>query len=448
VTYHDVSGNMTNDGLNNSMVYDAENRLVSINSGSATYSYDGKSLRVKKVASATTTVYIFSGTRVIAEYQNGAAPGSPTREYIYSGGALLAKVESGAVQYYHPDQLSARLMTDSNGNVIGQEAHYPFGESWYQTNTTTKWLFTDYERDAESGNDYATFRYKTNRFGRFASPDPIAGSRSDPQSLNRYAYVLDDPVNLVDPLGLDSSIGGQCGLPDWEECGASGGGYGQVSPAYEGPDPVVVDGIQVDPSVAQAILAAGFGYVCPVSDCSGATVTTAGGLTSTRVPNCADPNVEDCGYSDYLAVGNSGAVGLTGAGPGYDNSPGGRISCAGVFFVFRSYCQKLVHKANLDTDKGIFEATRSALFNLENPGAVELAEINRLEQVNLMIDAVALGNDIEGALGRLIELDPAVVVDFKGGGVDAIEGVRDQINAQIDQLLQEANAAAQAQYRR
>jgi YD repeat-containing protein len=42
---YDANGNMTNDGLNSSIVYDAENRLVSINSGSATYSYDGKSLR-------------------------------------------------------------------------------------------------------------------------------------------------------------------------------------------------------------------------------------------------------------------------------------------------------------------------------------------------------------------------------------------------------------------
>jgi YD repeat-containing protein len=49
------------------MVYDAENRLVSINSGSATYSYDGKSLRVQKAYGGTTTVYIFSGTRVLAE---------------------------------------------------------------------------------------------------------------------------------------------------------------------------------------------------------------------------------------------------------------------------------------------------------------------------------------------------------------------------------------------
>jgi RHS repeat-associated protein len=94
------------------------------------------------------------------------------------------------------------MMTDSSGNVIGQQAHYPYGEQWYAQSTTTKWFFTDYERDSESGNDYASFRYGVNRLGRFASPDLLAGSIGDPQSLNRYAYVRDDPVNGVDPLGL------------------------------------------------------------------------------------------------------------------------------------------------------------------------------------------------------------------------------------------------------
>ena len=46
-------------------------------------------------------------------------------------------------------------------------------------------------------------RYHINRLGRFNAPDPIAGSIADPQSLNRYAYVRNDPINLTDPNGLD-----------------------------------------------------------------------------------------------------------------------------------------------------------------------------------------------------------------------------------------------------
>jgi len=104
------------------------------------------------------------------------------------------------------DNLSVRLVTDGNGNVTGQQGHYPFGESWYATGATTKWKFTGYERDAESANDYAMARYDVNRLGRFGTPDPLGGSPALPQSLNRYAYTQNDPINAVDPLGLCSAV--------------------------------------------------------------------------------------------------------------------------------------------------------------------------------------------------------------------------------------------------
>ena len=85
--------------------------------GSGTYTYDGNGLRVKKVAGSTTTVYIFSGSKVIAEYANGAAPSSPTREYVYAGGALLARIDSSGTNYYHQDHLSNRMVTNSSGGV-------------------------------------------------------------------------------------------------------------------------------------------------------------------------------------------------------------------------------------------------------------------------------------------------------------------------------------------
>jgi RHS repeat-associated protein len=92
--------------------------------------------------------------------------------------------------------------------VLGQQGHYPFGGSWYSSSTTAKWSFTTYERDAESGNDYTTFRYDSSRLGRFMAPDPLAGYPANPQSLNRYAYVLNDPINLFAPFGLEDCGGG------------------------------------------------------------------------------------------------------------------------------------------------------------------------------------------------------------------------------------------------
>ncbi len=136
-----------------------------------------------------------------ARLRHGAAPSAPAREYIYAGRALVAKIESGNTLYYHQDQLSNRFVTNSSGGVAEQLGTFPFGEAWYNS-TNDKLPFTTYERDAESGNDYAMARYEVNRLGRFLTPDPAAGGTTDPQSMNRYAYVRNDPVNLSDPSGM------------------------------------------------------------------------------------------------------------------------------------------------------------------------------------------------------------------------------------------------------
>jgi RHS repeat-associated protein len=205
---YDASGNMTNDGAN-SLVYDAESRVVRVNSSEPTYVYDGAGLRVKKcspncTSPTTTTLYVFAGSQVLAEYANG----SLSKEYIYSGSALIATHEGGAVKFHYSDHLSARVTSDSAGvNRTGQ-GHFPYGESWYNT-SGSKWLFTSYERDSESGNDFAIFRYHVNRLGRFNAPDQVLGRISNPQRLNRYAYVMNNPINMVDPHGLD--------MWDWQQ---------------------------------------------------------------------------------------------------------------------------------------------------------------------------------------------------------------------------------------
>ncbi len=214
---YDASGNMTNDGAH-AYSFDGENRIKNVDSTDGTYTYDADNLRVKKVVGTSTTVYVFSGQKVIAEYVNGAL----SKEYVYSGSQMLAEITggTGAVNYRHNDHLSVRVSTDSTGTKLVDQGNLPFGEPWYTSATTTKWRFTTYERDTESGNDYAMERYYTNRFGRFASPDLLGGSPSDPQSLNRYAYTENDPVNMVDPLGLSPAK-----IIIWKECYPVGGDF-------------------------------------------------------------------------------------------------------------------------------------------------------------------------------------------------------------------------------
>jgi RHS repeat-associated protein len=201
---YDLSGNMTNDGFN-TLVYDAENRATSAtNTGSSgAYTYDGNGLRVTKCVGScsTNTRYIRSGSQVIAEYSSTASPSAPNIEYIYAGSTLIASEDNtNTYRFYQRDNLSNRLVTDISGNVIEQLAHYPYGEAWYNS-SGDKLLFTSYERDAESGNDYAQARYYVNRLGRFSAADPLSGNTGDPQSLNRYAYVENLPILLIDPSG-------------------------------------------------------------------------------------------------------------------------------------------------------------------------------------------------------------------------------------------------------
>lgn len=66
--------------------------------------------------------------------------------------------------------------------------------------------YTGKERDAESGNDYFNARYYGSNMGRFLSPDPLGGHLENPQSLNKYAYALNNPLTNTDPTGLDSYL--------------------------------------------------------------------------------------------------------------------------------------------------------------------------------------------------------------------------------------------------
>jgi len=70
---------------------------------------------------------------------------------------------------------------------------------------------TGKERDTESGNDYFEARYFGSSMGRFLSPDPVGGSLANPQTLNKYAYVLNNPLTSTDPTGLYACKDGKDG---------------------------------------------------------------------------------------------------------------------------------------------------------------------------------------------------------------------------------------------
>jgi RHS repeat-associated protein len=91
--------------------------------------------------------------------------------------------------------------------------------------TATSNQFTDYEGDSETGLDYAHARYYQPRFGRFMTVDPLFGDIGDPQSLNLYSYVRNNPINFIDPTGQECVTGAD-GIIRCSATGNSGGGSG------------------------------------------------------------------------------------------------------------------------------------------------------------------------------------------------------------------------------
>jgi len=93
----------------------------------------------------------------------------------------------------------------------------------------TPLFFTGKERDAESGNDYFGARYYASSMGRFLSPDPLFISPerlADPQSLNLYSYVRNNPLGLTDDTGLDFYLA--CQTSDHSGCGQVQNGSNSV----------------------------------------------------------------------------------------------------------------------------------------------------------------------------------------------------------------------------
>ncbi len=202
---YDAAGNVTNDGNGNQPTYDAENRIAT--DEGVTYYYDADGMRMEK--SSGTKYWFGQGGAALTE---AALAGTINEEYIFFNGERIARVDrpSGTVHYYFSDHLgSATVITDVNGNVTGKDYYFPYGGTVYTYGSDPNhYKFTGKERDSESNLDNFGARYYTSNIGRFMSPDWAARPTSvpyanfgDPQSLNLYGYVRNDPVSRADADG-------------------------------------------------------------------------------------------------------------------------------------------------------------------------------------------------------------------------------------------------------
>lgn len=130
-----------------------------------------------------------------------------TKRYIHAGGRLAASQDSvHGIKHYHLDHLgNPRRLTNGQGTLVIAQDFLPYGTETTPNNGELL-RFTGTERDTPS-RSYNHSRHYNLREGRFFSVDSLRGSANSPQSLNRYAYVAGNPINLVDPDGRDSAAG-------------------------------------------------------------------------------------------------------------------------------------------------------------------------------------------------------------------------------------------------
>jgi RHS repeat-associated protein len=244
VNGYDPAGDVTYDGANN-YLYDGEGRLCAVqtggNGGPATgYLYNAEGTRVVKGSmssfsacpnsassfSAVQAQYLLDQSGDQVTELNGA--GTWVHSNIWAAGTLDATYDMYGLHFHLSDWLGTRRMqTAAGGSWEQQYQSLPFGDGYTILRSTTaddatEHHFTGKERDTESGNDYFLARYFTSSFGRFMSPDwsakvtPVPYAKLDnPQSLNLYGYVLNNPLSRAD-------VDGHCDAPSNLKAGQVG----------------------------------------------------------------------------------------------------------------------------------------------------------------------------------------------------------------------------------
>ena len=245
---YDAAGNVLMD-YQNCYSSDAENRLSSVvplaslgvcgatidpnnpnaDPNAMSYLYDPEGRRVARLhrGQIVKENYYDAAGHMITETDGS---GNWLRAEIYAGGRHLATwnpAGGGSTYFNHVDWLGTeRARTNSSGTLCWSQSSLPFGDGVTTTNnncTPTPTFFTGKERDNESNLDYFGARYGSSNVGRFMSPDwsaapaPVPYAKlGNPQSLNLYSYVLNNPATGTDPDGhwcLFGKIGTTCVQP-------------------------------------------------------------------------------------------------------------------------------------------------------------------------------------------------------------------------------------------
>jgi len=187
--------------------YDGLNQLIKIRNGSSAtspqlenYTYDPFGQRIKIMRNDSAKTIIYTPFKEFMRIKN--TTGIYNFTYIYQDGVLVARVNPDGTKYfYHPDHLgSTTLITNSSGNVVENTYYSPYGEILGGGSKDVK-LYTGQMKDFPCQYYYGK-RYFAPCLGIFIQPDTIIKNMYNPQNLNRYSYVLNNPYKYIDYSGL------------------------------------------------------------------------------------------------------------------------------------------------------------------------------------------------------------------------------------------------------
>lgn len=204
---YDANGNMTSDGTN-CYTYNEANQLSQVkNCGNnqviAQYVYDANGNRIIKKnytnGVLNNTVYSPEDEFETKKLANNSTQN--TTYYFANGQQIAKKNPDGTKEYIQNDQLgSSGVVTNQAGNLAEQTNFDPWGNV-LAGGTQTKFQYTGQEKDSETGLNYYNARYYSPTLRRFTQPDTLVSDVYNPQDLNRYSYVGNNPVKNTDPSG-------------------------------------------------------------------------------------------------------------------------------------------------------------------------------------------------------------------------------------------------------
>jgi len=133
---------------------------------------------------------------------------SAFQRFSDSNGQRVAMQKEGVVYYVHTDHLgSVSLVTDHVSEAVARQLYHPYGTVRHAEGTLpTDYTFTGQRLEAGLGLMHYGARFYSPRLGRFVSADVLVPHPGDPQSWNRYSYVLNSPLRYIDPTGHQKEV--------------------------------------------------------------------------------------------------------------------------------------------------------------------------------------------------------------------------------------------------